>query len=115
MIKLKEILQGKKKLNESTYVKGKLNVLLKFAKEYLFKEGDIGNQTFFSKWTKQGIINNVTQSQSKDGTPIPKLKFAKEIDKAFDVMRKDVEKAHAKWEKSVIKATKPFDKEYTGV
>ena len=30
-------------------------------------------------------------------------------------MRKDVEKAHAKWEKSVKKATKPFDKEYTGV
>ena len=114
MIKLKEILQGKKPLNESTYVKGKLTTLFKFAKQYLFKEGDIGNQTFFSKWTKQGIINNVTQSPSVQDTDA-KVKFSKEIDKAFNTMRKDVEKAHAKWEKSVIKATKPFEKEYTGV
>ena len=63
MIKLKEILQGKKPLNESTYVKGKLTTLFKFAKQYLFKEGDIGNQTFFSKWTKQSFINNVTESE----------------------------------------------------
>ncbi len=114
MIKLKEILQGKKKLNESTYVKGKLTTLFKFAKQYLFEEGDIGNQTFFSKWTKQSFINNVTESPSVQDTDA-KVKFSKEIDKAFNTMRKDVEKAHAKWEKSVIKATKPFDKEYTGV
>ena len=114
MIKLKEILQGKKPLNEATYVKGKLTTLFKFAKQYLFKEGDIGNQTFFSKWTKQSFINNVTESPSVQDTDA-KVKFSKEIDKAFDVMRKDVEKAYNKWEKSVKKANKPFEKEYTGV
>jgi hypothetical protein len=109
MIKLKEIL-----LKESTYVKGKLNVLLKHAKNYLFDEGDIGKLTFWSKWTKQAFINNVTKSSSVEDTDA-KVKFSKEIDKAFNTMRKDVEKAYNKWEKSVEKATKPFDKEYTGV
>ena len=109
MIKLKEIL-----LKESTYVKGKLNVLLHHAKNYLFDEGSIGDMTFWTKWTKQSIINNVTESPSVQDTDA-KVKFSKEIDKAFNTMRKDVEKAYKKWEKSVEKATKPFDKEYTGV
>ena len=109
MIKLKEIL-----LKESTYVKGKLNVLLHHAKNYLFNEGSSPDMTFWSKSTKQSFISNVTESPSVEDTDA-KVKFSKEIDKAFNTMRKDVEKAYKKWEKSVEKATKPFDKEYTGV
>ena len=109
MIKLKEIL-----LNEATYVSGKLPTLFKFAKQYLFDEGSIGNMTFWSTWTRQSFKHNVTESPSVEDTD-SKVKFAKEIDKAFDTMRKDVEKAYKKWEKSVEKATKPFNKEYTGV
>ena len=117
MIKLKEIL-----LKEATYVKGKLYTLLTWARRYMFDEGSIGNQTFWNKWTKESIIHNVTESFSvkdglKDGSikPASITKFQREIDKAFDVARKDVEKAYSKWEKSVERATKPFDDEYTGV
>ena len=115
MIKLKELLKNNKKLlKESTYVKGKLNVLFYHAKNYLFNEGSITDMTFWSKWTKQSFISNVTESPSVEDTDA-KVKFSQEIDKAFNTMRKDVEKAYKKWEKSVEKATKPFDKEYTGV
>ena len=117
MIKLKEIL-----LNEATYVKGKLNVLLTWAKRYMFDEGDYSKQTMWHKWTREGFIENVTESFSvkeglENGTYKSSdiTKFENKIDGAFMTLRKDVERAHAKWEKSVENATKPFDKEYTGV
>ena len=117
MIKLKEIL-----LNEATYVAGKLQTLTTWAKRYLFDEGSAGKQTFWHKWTRKGFIENVTKSFSvreglNDGRikPGDVTKFENNINKAFDVARKDIEKAHKKWEKSVEKATKPFDSEYTGV
>ena len=123
MIKLKELLQSKKQLlNEATYVKGKLNVLLTWAKRYLFDEGNLSKQTMWTKWTKEGFIDNVTKSFSvkqelENGTYKSSdiTKFENKIEGAFITLRRDVEKAHKKWEKSVEKATKPFDKEYTGV
>ena len=124
MIKLKEILQqGKKQLlNEATYVKGKMNVLLHHARRYLFDEGSISQQTIWTKWTKDGFIHNVTESFSvkeglENGTYKSSdiTKFENKIEGAFITLRRDVEKAHKKWEKSVEKATKPFEKEYTGV
>ena len=117
MIKLKEIL-----LNESTYVNGKLNVLLTWAKRYLFNEGSISQQTIWTEWTKNGFIHNVTESFSvKEGLESGKYKksditkFKSSIDKAYAVARSDMNKLHDKFEKSVRKATKPFDGEYTGV
>ena len=114
MIKLKELLKGKKTLlKESTYVKGKMNVLLKHAERYW-------NQFYHIE--KKGFIDNVTKSSSvKQGVDDGNIsaydvtKFEGKINQAFDVMKKDVEKAHKKWEKNIEKATKPFDKEYTGV
>ena len=53
MIKLKEILQGKKPLNEATYVKGKLTTLFKFAKQYLSTQTlELGRQEINSKLIK---------------------------------------------------------------
>ena len=122
MIKLKEILQGKKKLNEATYVAGKLQTLFAWTKRYLFDEGSVGKQTFWNKWTKDGFIHNVTESFSvKEGLESGKYKksdinkFEQSINKAYAVARSDMNKLHDKFEKSVRKATKPFDNEYTGV
>ena len=123
MIKLKELLQGKKQLlNEATYVKGKLNVLLTWAKRYLFDEGSISQQTIWTKWTREGFIHNVTESFSvkeglENGTYKSSdiTKFENKIDGAFSTLRRDVDRALAKWEKSVENATKPFNNEYTGV
>ena len=132
MIKMKELIKqqtdmirkasGMNMINEATYVAGKLPTLFKFAKQYLFEEGSIGNPTFWHKWTIEGFTQNVTESFSvkqgiNDGTikSSDVTKFVNNIKKAFTTMRRDVEKAHAKWEKSIEKATKPFDKEYTGV
>ena len=123
MIKLKELLQGKKQLlNEATYVKGKLNVLLTWAKRYLFDEGSISQQTIWTKWTREGFIHNVTESFSvkeglENGTYKSSdiTKFENKIDGAFSTVRRDVDRALAKWEKSVENATKPFNNEYTGV
>ena len=124
IIKMTDLLPKAKKrlLKESTYVKGKLNVLLFHAKKYLFDEGDYGKQTIWHKWTREGFIENVTQSfsikkQIEDGNIKQSdiNKFEKDINKAFDTLKKDITSAHKKWEKSMEKATKPFDKEYTGV
>ena len=122
MIKLKEILQGKKPLNEATYVAGKLQTLFAWTKRYLFDEGSVGKQTFWNKWTKDGFIHNVTESFSvKEGLESGKYKksditkFKSSIDKAYAVAKSDMNKLHDKFEKSVRKATKPFDNEYTGV
>ena len=115
MIKLKELLK------EATYVKGKLTTLLTWSKRYLFKEGDISNQTFWHPWTREGFIHNVTESFSvKQGLEEGRYKkgditkFKRSIDKAYADARSDMNKLHDKFEKSVRKATKPFDKEYIG-
>jgi len=124
IIKLKDLLPEAKKrlLKESTYVKGKLNVLLKHAEKYLFDEGSAGKQTMWTKWTKEGFIDNVTQSFSvkqevEDGniSAYDVNKFEGKINQAFDTLKKDIKSAHKKWEKSIEKATKPFNDEYTGV
>ena len=122
MIKLKEILQGKTPLNEATYVAGKLQTLFAWTKRYLFDEGSVGKQTFWNKWTKDGFIQNVTESFSvKEGLESGKYKksditkFKSSIDKAYSVAKSDMNNLHSKFEKSVRKATKPFDNEYTGV
>jgi hypothetical protein len=122
MIKLKEILQGKKLLNEATYVAGKLQTLFAWSKKYLFDEGSIGKQTFWNRWTREGFIENVTESFSvKEGLEEGRYKkgditkFKRSIDKAYADARSDMNKLHDKFEKNIRKATKPFDKEYTGV
>ena len=60
------------------------------------------------KLVKEGLENGTYKSSDI-------TKFENKIEGAFITLRRDVEKAHKKWEKSVEKATKPFDKEYTGV
>ena len=88
----------------------------------MFDEGSTGNQTFWNNRTKESIIHNVTESFSvKEGLESGKYKksditkFKSSIDKAYAVARSDMNKLHDKFEKSVRKATKPFDREYTGV
>ena len=124
IIKMTDLLPKAKKrlLKESTYVRGKMNVLFKHAEKYLFDEGSFGKQTMWTKWTKGGFVDNVTQSfsikkQIEDGNIKQSdiNKFEKDINKAFDTLKKDIKSAHKKWEKSIKSATKPFNDEYTGV
>ena len=114
MIKLKEIL-----LNEATYVAGKLQTLFAWSKRYLFDEGSIGKQTFWNKWTKDGFIQNVTESFSvKEGLESGKYKksditkFKRSIDKAYADARSDMNKLHDKFDdriNSLLKTRQEFN------
>jgi|TARA_Y100000034_G_scaffold58240_1_gene71029 hypothetical protein len=87
-VKLREIIR-EEILNESTYIKGKADVVLRLAKKPLLK----------------ALTNNLEQSKSITAVADKKtVKSAvKEINKAWDV-----------FEKSVAKANKPLEKNLTG-
>ena len=89
MVKLKELLK-EELLNESTYVKGKMMVILKNS----FRQ------------VHDSFVNNVLQSP--DLTDDEKYK-------AFSKFRKMIDTARSNYVNAVMKATKPFDKKLTGV
>ena len=89
MVKLKELLK-EELLNESTYVKGKMMVILKNS----FRQ------------VHDSFVNNVLQSP--DLTDDEKYK-------AFSKFRKMMDTARSNYVNAVMKATKPFDKKLTGV
>jgi hypothetical protein len=82
MVKLKEL------LNESTYVKGKRDVIVKGSFRQVHKS----------------LTMNVTEAPMSD-----KLSSIK------SVFKKAMKKAHDDYVKAVAKASKPFDNEITGV
>ena len=89
MVKLKELLK-EELLIESTYVKGKMMVILKNS----FRQ------------VHDSFVNNVLQSP--DLTDDEKYK-------AFSKFRKMMDTARSNYVNAVMKATKPFDKKLTGV
>ena len=89
MVKLKELLK-EELLNESTYVKGKMMVILKNS----FKEAH------------DSFVNNVIES--------PNLTNDEKY-QAFSKFRKMMDTARSNYVNAVMKATTPFDKKLTGV
>ena len=85
---LKEIIR-EEILNESTYIKGKADVILRLAKKPLLR----------------ALTNNLEKSpDAAEDFPKTVKSAVKEINKAWDV-----------FEKSVAKANKPLEKNLTGV
>ena len=89
MVKLKELLE-EELLNESTYVKGKMMVILKNS----FKQ------------VHDSFVNNVIES--------PDLADDEKY-QAFGKFRKMMDTARSNYVNAVMKATKPFDKKLTGI
>ena len=86
--KLREIIR-EEILNESTYIKGKADVVLRLAKKPLLR----------------ALTNNLEKSpDAAEDFPKTVKSAVKEINKAWDV-----------FEKSVAKANKPLEKNLTGV
>ena len=88
MVKLKELLE-EELLNESTYVKGKMMVILKNS----FKQ------------VHDGFVGNVIDSPDLTDD---------EKHQAFGKFRKIMDTARSNYVNAVMKATKPFDKKLTG-
>ena len=86
MIKLKNILNEKRQLDEATYVKGKMNNIFRLTGKQLI----------------DGLIGNVVESPSVTDNRI-KAQASKKMMAVYLKFRKDIEKI-----------VKPFDKEITG-